>query len=303
MPKETTETQPLTLVQKLIEVYRKVEFVEKRGTNEAQHYSYVRASDIAHAIRNALQELGVYAQVNFQVLRSYTVERGLDSNGRPKSPMQAVDVRADVVFFDADSAVTFSSSGLGSGTDAGDKAIFKAQTGALKYALRNAFLVPDNTDPEGDESTDRETESKPAKASPPKAEIPNAKAAPAKSSTTKGNAKKTASAPSTTSGTSAAKDAPTGEVTKDEMDKYRERFQTFQMELKRAGLEASKNPNLPINRKALAYLLATTGVGDAGDITRTQWQTFFSVVDAAKASEGGLKTLIPTINEKAGITQ
>ena len=34
--------------------------------------------------------------------------------------------------------------------DSGDKAIYKAMTGALKYALRMNFLIPDELDPEND---------------------------------------------------------------------------------------------------------------------------------------------------------
>jgi hypothetical protein len=48
----------------------------------------------------------------------------------------------------------------GTGTDKGDKAVYKAMTGALKYGLRHAFLIPDESDPEADTSTDKATAAK-----------------------------------------------------------------------------------------------------------------------------------------------
>lgn len=36
----------------------------------------------------------------------------------------------------------------GMGSDTGDKAVYKAMTGALKYALRQAFLIPTGDDPD-----------------------------------------------------------------------------------------------------------------------------------------------------------
>lgn len=44
--------------------------------------------------------------------------------------------------------------GLGEGFDKGDKASYKAQTGAHKYALNGLFSIPDEADAEGDKQTD-----------------------------------------------------------------------------------------------------------------------------------------------------
>ena len=39
---------------------------------------------------------------------------------------------------------------IGTGADSGDKAPYKATTGAIKYALLTAFLIPTGDDPEND---------------------------------------------------------------------------------------------------------------------------------------------------------
>jgi hypothetical protein len=187
----------------------------------------------------------------------------------------------------------------------GDKAVLKAQTGALKYALRNAFLVPDDTDPEGDETTDkaaqtvstaRPTNPSPAKATqPPKAEIPNA--APAASSTIVVSASKIESATSTGNPASSY-ETP---LTEDDLVGLRNRFKLLGDDLASAGLKARRG--LPINRLVLAYLLKTTSAPAADKINRTQWNTFFQITDAVKSSEGGIKELVRLVNEATPIQE
>ena len=148
----------LTLAQKLVKVYEEINHVEKRGKNSAQDYKYVKAGDLAHAVRNALLKLGIYAQVTFTEMRPWSF---ITSSGKNQN---AFDIQCDIAFYDADDreAKPFYSTGFGSGADFGDKGIFKAQTGALKYALRNAFLVPDETDPENDANEKPESSSQKA---------------------------------------------------------------------------------------------------------------------------------------------
>jgi hypothetical protein len=291
----------LTLVQKLVKVYEEVDHIEKRGTNREQNYKFVRSADLAHAIRNALLKLGVYAQVVFTHIStySYTTAKG--------THMNATDVRCDIEFYDGDDRgiMPFHASGLGTGADTGDKAMFKAQTGALKYALRNAFLVPDDADPEADESTDKATQTAststarptnpPQKAQPPKAEIPNSAtpsghaSATAKPSTTEASPKTTESATSTTDSSL---------PTEDELKGLRNNFKLLGDDLATGGLKASKG--LPINKKVLAYLLKTTGAPAADKVTRAQWNTFFSIVNAVKSSDGGIKELARLVDESTG---
>ena len=44
---------------------------------------------------------------------------------------------------------------MGQGTDKGDKAVMKANTAALKYALAGIFLISWGDDPEADVETDK----------------------------------------------------------------------------------------------------------------------------------------------------
>ncbi len=81
-------------------------------------------------------------------------------------------------------------------------------------------------------------------------------------------------------------------VTKEEFDGYRTKFQSLQNELGKAGLTT------PINRKALAYLLSVAGETAAEQISKVKWEAFFKVVDSARTSQEGIKSLVPIIEEK-----
>lgn len=141
----------MTLFEKLHAVYEAVDRIEKRGQNSKQNYSYIKASDVTREIRKQLAAQRVYAEINFDF---YGEPFNVARDKSPNAPFSTVMVKCSVVFHDLDSIDTATGSGLGTGTDQGDKHAYKAQTGALKYALKNAFLVPDEADPEADETID-----------------------------------------------------------------------------------------------------------------------------------------------------
>lgn len=148
-----------TLISKLVEIVRQIDHVEKSGRNDFQKYNYVRAADVAWMVRKALSERNVYLVSDVVEVRNYEIPAR-------EGVMQAVDVKMEFSFFDADdpAATPIVLHSYGTGTDKGDKAVYKAMTGALKYGLRNAFMIPDESDPEADTSVDKATSTKAAKA-------------------------------------------------------------------------------------------------------------------------------------------
>ena len=259
--------QPMTLRQKLVQVYREIDAVEKGGKNNTQGYNYVRAVDLVNSVRRALKKLGVYAEINFEQLRAYTYTTAKGS------VMNASDVRCTITFYDAEAphspqmTMTHTASGLGSASDSGDKYSYKAQTGALKYALRNAFLIPDENDPEADETADGEPHTKQYSSPEPSGELVTGEKPdnnnPASSSEVPGE---------------------------DEVKGLRNRFRLLGDDLATAGLKASAK--MSIAKKMLAYLLQTTGAAEATSITRAQWNTFYTIIDGVKKSDGGFKELV-----------
>jgi ERF superfamily len=299
------------IVEKLVEVYKAITHVAKRGENEAQNYKYMKATDIAHAVRNALADLGVYAEVNMTTERTYDVER------QGKGPMHFADVRATINFYDKERVLAITSSGLGSGMDAGDKAIFKAQTGALKYALRNAFLVPDDADPENDAEEDakepatkatappKQTEKTATKATTkvakepatstkvavPKAEIPSELPGAA---TPAGEAKATPVA-NPAALNPVEDDAVPSEA---QLPDVRKKFSALTKTLSEAGLESGKGK--PVGRKVTLYLLHRTGTKDPDQVTFGQWKKFFDECETYRDSVGGFEALAKVVEATSG---
>lgn len=306
------------LKEKLFNIYTEVEGVEKKGHNSSQNYDYIKATDVTAAIRTALIKQRVYAEINFDFEGlPYFIER------KSGPPMAAVNVKCLAVFHDLDSNETLSGSGLGSGSDSGDKAVYKAQTGALKYALKNSFLLKDDgtSDPEAPEtpeeapdfqdarhSTQRAPQAQPASRPTQVASgvpLPSeARSTPPAAST---ETVKPADAPSTTSAAPGAGREPGDDTeetmpTETELAVYRKSFSKLADELTTEGkLKASRG--LPVNRKVLVFLLGFTKADDATKITKAKWDSFFKKVEATKASEAGLVGLALKVNEANGITE
>ena len=86
--------------------------------------------------------------------------------------------------------------------------------------------------------------------------------------------------------------------TEPQLVEFRKQFKQLGDDLATAGLKSGRG--LPINRKVLAYLLATTGATESGKVTLAQWTNFFQVVNAGKSTESGIKGLVAIVNEANG---
>jgi len=130
------------LAAKLAEIMGEIGRIAKGGTNSAQGYKYVMASQVADAVREKLAAHNVIMlPVGADVVES----------GRTPSEKQSLlTIRFTWRFVDGDSGETLDFQSIGTGADSGDKAAYKATTGAIKYALLTAFLIPTGDDPEND---------------------------------------------------------------------------------------------------------------------------------------------------------
>jgi hypothetical protein len=138
VPKHTT------LAAKLIRAMSQVGVVEKRGNNQKQGYKFVKATDVANEVRQALIECGVSFSYDIEEERSW--EKATNAGG--VLFFCGLKIRGD--FRDSESGEVISGRAIGWGADSLDKAPYKAMTGALKYLLRMNFLIPDEEDPETD---------------------------------------------------------------------------------------------------------------------------------------------------------
>ena len=137
-----------TLVQKLAEVMGEVERVAKRGRNDFHKYDYATESDILSAVREhmakhslmlvpSVEDIQWRSDSNCLLKVRFTVYDG--------DPVPKLSVSTDTVWsqMEALSFIVY-----GEGQDKGDKATYKAMTGATKYALLKLFKIPTGDDPE-----------------------------------------------------------------------------------------------------------------------------------------------------------
>lgn len=137
-----------TLVAKLAEACNAVTGIEKKGTNQKQNYKYVRAADVAKEFRHKLFERGLVLIGNEKEL-IHLEPIPTQSGGK----LNMLGVKIEYTILDSESTDKIVADAYGIGMDSGDKAIYKAKTGALKYFLRGLGLIPDEKDdPENDEN-------------------------------------------------------------------------------------------------------------------------------------------------------
>ena len=144
--KETQESkapaEDLPLVRKIAWIMEEVGAVPKSGKNEFFGYQFRRHEDITNKLQPALAKAGV---IIIPVKKEFVVrEPGY------------VQIQATYRITDGKDSIEFI--GIGEGADKsrdgkpGDKASYKAQTGAMKYALNDLFMLA-GEDPENDNKT------------------------------------------------------------------------------------------------------------------------------------------------------
>lgn len=142
-----------SLIAKLAEACDAVGGIEKKGRNEFQKYNYVKAADVAKAIRHEFFERGILVIIDE---KEWKQERMIKTNSGGEVPLMCL--KGEVTFRD-ETSVLGPFGAFGTAFDTGDKALYKAKTGLLKYALRGIGLIPDEKDdPEFDESVDEQTD-------------------------------------------------------------------------------------------------------------------------------------------------
>ncbi len=133
------------LAAKMLAVMAAVGHIPKRGKNLSQNYQYVTEADMADGVRDAMVKNGVALFVT-------TLERSVavDAVKTKFGAQNLTTVKMQFTFMDVESGEKFESIFYGDGMDGGDKGLYKAMTGADKYALMKEFLVPTGDDPELD---------------------------------------------------------------------------------------------------------------------------------------------------------
>jgi len=132
------------LMKKLVNIMKEVKHVPKRGYNEFHKYNYVTEADVVERVREELVKNNVLL---IPSVEDYSVREIETRTGKA----QIATVKISFSFIDADTGEGSFITMIGEGMDTGDKAIYKAITGAQKYVLMKTFLIPTGDDPELEE--------------------------------------------------------------------------------------------------------------------------------------------------------
>ena len=138
---ETVINPKKELYKKILAVQKVLEPLEKTGWNDFQKYNYSTAGDVLLPVQRACNEQGL-------IVIADCIESKIEP-GRA-----SVVVRLTIV--DTETGESLSVTAPGYSEDFsykdnrpnGDKAVYKAITGATKYAVRSCFCLPSDDDPE-----------------------------------------------------------------------------------------------------------------------------------------------------------
>ena len=136
------------IAKKLVAVMNECSHVTKNGVNTFHNYKYATAENVLQKVNEALtrNKLATVVQPNIASFSDVTNLKGNTEH------LATVIVKVSII--DSESGESVDLYGIGSGQDAGDKAVMKAQTAAIKYAYMMSLCIATGDDPEADPNID-----------------------------------------------------------------------------------------------------------------------------------------------------
>ena len=139
--KETLEvSNQVKLLKKLHAIMESVDYIAKDKRNDFQKYDYASEYSIKATLREEFKKHNILFKLDFQHMPSVIKPEGQDQ------VFTTIDVK--YFFIDVDTGEALDGYFAGQGADKGDKGLYKAVTGAIKYILTTQFLIPTGDDPE-----------------------------------------------------------------------------------------------------------------------------------------------------------
>lgn len=170
----------MKVAKKISEVMKQVEYLKKDGkvAYGSTRYNYLSEEKITSEIRKAMADVGLIIYPSKMEIVS---EQEVNTRS---GKVRVLNIVAAYHIKDIESGEFIEIQTLGEGMDSGDKAIYKAMTGAYKYAQRQTFMIPTGDDPDkvssdelnGDDTLpEKQTTKKASKEKQEKKEVPTTK--------------------------------------------------------------------------------------------------------------------------------
>jgi hypothetical protein len=140
-PKKTAAKKAEGIYEKLHAIQKDVEKMAKTGKNQERGYDYLTESDVSKTFKKLFEKHRVF----------FTYDSIIQEvRPSPTGKQLITDVTVDYEFVDLDTLEKHGGTAAGQGSDATDKGVYKAITGAVKYIFMKTFLIPTGDDPERD---------------------------------------------------------------------------------------------------------------------------------------------------------
>ncbi len=135
------------ILQKIQKAGEYFDYLPKDKENRFHKYKYVSESLIKEKAHQMLQDLGIVFNFSIEKVDMAVLNEQI-----------LYTITAEYSFIDTDTGERFGGKAAGSGIDSGDKGLYKAITGAIKYIFHSTFLIPSGDDPERDDKEEIKTE-------------------------------------------------------------------------------------------------------------------------------------------------
>jgi len=146
------EKNGLNLVQKIAQVQAGLPpEIKKEGHNKFQNYDYVTEAQVKKLIRQPLAQAGVIINPKYETTNEWT------EPGKSGGVNHFASVLGKFELTDGFTSLTGTMPGTG--IDSGEKAVYKAETGAQKNYLMQLFMISTGDDPERDMAQQRQQQS------------------------------------------------------------------------------------------------------------------------------------------------
>lgn len=135
-----------SLIYRLHLIRSEVGKMQKDGYNDFQKYKYLSESQVTEYFKELLVKHKVDFSIDAEIISQTILEKNILTHVRIKYRFSSVDDPKDFMEGIMD----------GQGIDKGDKGVYKAITGAVKYIFMKNFLIPTGDDPEVANELDKE---------------------------------------------------------------------------------------------------------------------------------------------------
>lgn len=130
------------ILTKLSEIQSEVERMEKDGTNQFQNYKYLSETQLTYQMKTLFDKHKVLFTYSSEITNHFPVGK--------EGKQMVTEVKIKYRFYDSETGEFLEGEAAGQGADSGDKGIYKAITGAIKYIYMKTFNIPTGDDPEND---------------------------------------------------------------------------------------------------------------------------------------------------------